>query len=232
MKKQVCVLAFDDSPHEKSDLIRYIDTNSPSPLKLISLIGVTCRGLQLLHVEKTSIHVDGLDSTEKILTVFNNNPFRKEIRLIMIDSPTLGGFNPPDPFEIYEQTQVPVVLLPDKTPKSKIWEIYSKVFPNRLKQIEFLKKLPPLESLIVKVNRNPSISRKIYFHVIGVTKGEIVEILQFLSEYSAIPEPLRIAHIIASSQILYNQSNNLLNFNNKREKKKLKFKNSIIKESL
>ena len=192
-------MAFDDGPHLKSDLAHF--NQNFDKISNIPLIGVVCRGIQLLNVSKGSIQVDGIDSTKEILKMYESNPYKNEIRLIMIDSPTLGGFNPPNPFEIYEMTRIPIILLPDKKPKSVISDVYSKVFPEREEQIEVLKKLPPLESLILSINQDPNISREIFFHAIGISKNEIVDLLNYLSEFSAIPEPLRLAHIIASSYV-------------------------------
>ncbi|MHA1900956.1 MAG: endonuclease dU [Promethearchaeota archaeon] len=190
-------MAFDDAPHLKSDLAHF--NQKSDDIHKVSLIGVVCRGIQLLNVSIGSIHVDGLDSTQEILKMYKENPYNNEIRLIMIDSPTLGGFNTPNPFEIHEKTQIPIILLPDRKPKTKINEIYGNIFPERYEQIEMLKKLPELESLTVSINQDPKISREIFFHAIGITKSEIIDLLNYLSEFSAIPEPLRLAHIVASS---------------------------------
>jgi len=199
VKKKICLMAFDDSPHLKSDLAHFNQNSDKN--SNISLIGVVCRGIQLLNVSKGSIQVDGTDSTKEILKMYALNPYKDEIRLILIDSPTLGGFNPPNPFEIYERNKIPIILLPDEKPKSVISEVYSKVFPEREEQIEFLKKLPKLESFTVSINQDLNISREIFFHTIGINKNEIIDLLNFLSEFSAIPEPLRLAHIIASSYV-------------------------------
>jgi len=192
-------MAFDDGQHSKYDLAKY--SNKSDFIPKTPLVGVTTRGIQLLHLSYGKIEMDGIDSTNEVIRLYEENPYKKEIRLIMIDSPTLGGFNPPNPFEIYEKTQIPILLLPDKKPKTVISEIYGQVFPEREEQIEILKKLPKLESLIVNINQDPKILREIFFHAIGITKNEIVELLNFLSEYSAIPEPLRLAHIAASSYV-------------------------------
>ncbi len=192
-------MAFDDGQHSKNDLAKY--SNNSDFIPKTPLVGVTTRGIQLLHLSYGTIEIDGVDSTDEIIRLYEENPYKNEIRLIMIDSPTLGGFNPPNPFEIYEKTKIPVILLPDKKPKTIISEIYGQVFPERNEQIEVLKKLPKLESLIVSINQDPNISREIFFHTIGITKNEIIDLLNHLSEYSAIPEPLRLAHIAASSYI-------------------------------
>ncbi len=198
MKKKIGILAFDDGPHKHEDLLHL--SNDPDYLpRSVPLIGVFCHGTQLIHVFQSTIAVDGTDATSQILKVYHTHPFRPEIRLILIDSPTLAGFNPPNPFDIHSQTGIPVVLIPSSEPKSHIAEVYAKAFPNRIETIAFLQQLPPLDSLLVTINTDPNTSRMIYFHAIGTTKDELLEVLHHLSLYSAIPEPLRLAHIIASS---------------------------------
>jgi hypothetical protein len=198
LKSNIGILAFDDGPHKREDLLHL--SNDPDYLpRSVPLIGVFCHGTQLIHVSQSTITVDGTDATHQILEVYHNHPFRQEIRLIMIDSPTLAGFNPPNPFDIHLQTGIPVVLIPSSEPKSHIAEVYAQVFPDRTETIAFLQQLPPLESLNVHINADPHTSRMIYFHVIGASKDEIQGVLHNVSLYSAIPEPLRIAHIIASS---------------------------------
>lgn len=199
MKKNIVTIAFDDAPHSKSDLAHRNGKDPKSTISpKISLVGVTCRGTQLLHVTRSKITVDGTDATEKILEIIRQNPYSQEIRLIFIDSPTMGGFNPPNAFTIYKQTHIPVILLPDSSPRSKICDVYRAVFPDRTDQIAYLEQLPPLENLKVEINNNPGISRIIYFHAIGIEKQELLSLFRHLSEFSAIPEPLRLAHIIAS----------------------------------
>jgi uncharacterized protein len=190
------VIGIDDAPHIKKDLNKNRDPSTP--MREIPIIGVVCRGLQLIHVSQSKIHVDGKDSTKVIIDLFLKNPYKNEIRLIMIDSPTLGGFNPVNPFEINSQTEIPVILIPDSSPKEPMFKIYEKIFPDRREEIKWLKNLPPIEKIKLNVNANPSIQREIFFHAIGINREEIIELLQNLCHYSATPEPLRLAHLIAS----------------------------------
>ncbi len=198
MKPKVVVMAFDDGPHHAEDLYHSNQSPKNAKPKTTALIGVVCRGIQLLHVSESTIEVDGTDSTEKILQLILQNPFLPEIRLILIDSPTLGGFNPPNPFYLYEQTKIPLLLIPDRKPQSHIAQVYRDIFPQRTDQIEFLQKLPPLSSFKLSINTDPHITSDLYFHAIGIEISAIKEILRYLTHFSKIPEPLRIAHLIAS----------------------------------
>jgi len=193
------ILGIDDSPHLKGELHHY----RPSPMlsdkiNQVNLVGAICKGLQLIYTAKEPIEVDGTDSTEAILRLYRNSPFQNQIRMIMINSPTVGGFNIVNPFRINEITQLPIILLSDRKPQSNIAEIYARVFPERKEQIEVLRRLPPIEELKVNLISDSNCSGMIYFHCIGIPKSEILPVLRSLSYYSALSEPLRLAHTIAT----------------------------------
>ncbi|TFH27013.1 MAG: DUF99 family protein [Promethearchaeota archaeon] len=200
LKIKSCILAFDDGMHEKADLYhsRPHDPHSIPSLKKTSLIGVITKGLQLLHVTRSCIEIDGRDATDCILEVYNHNPHHHEIQAILIDSPTMGGFNIPDVFAIHQRTNLPVILIPSHPPTQSIVAVYRSVFPDREHEIQILTKLPPISSIEVRVNCTPEITKLLYFHAIGVEFSDIVEFLQYTTHFSAIPEPLRLAHLIAS----------------------------------
>lgn len=196
------ILAYDDGPHLRDDLLNYRNgqkTQENTQSHQSPLVAVACKGLQLIHVDHTYIDVDGLNSTDRILELYQRCPFRPELRVIMIDSPTMGGFNILNPFRIHAETGLPVLLVPDSQPRSPIVEVYRHVFPDRTAQIEVLQQLPPLEDLSLSIKTDPNVVGKVYFHVIGAEKPDITGLLSYLAEYSLIPEPLRLAHIIAAN---------------------------------
>ncbi|MHA1619241.1 MAG: endonuclease dU, partial [Promethearchaeota archaeon] len=149
LKRKSCILAFDDGIHEKSDLFhsQTHDHYAISKPKTTSLIGVITKGLQLIHVTRSHIEIDGRDATERILEIFDQNPYRHEIQAILIDSPTMGGFNIPDAFKIHQRTKLPVILIPSNAPTQSIVAVYQSLFPDRENEIEILKKLPLISSI-------------------------------------------------------------------------------------
>ena len=69
MKKKIGILAFDDGPHKREDLLHL--SNDPDHVSIIvPLIGVFCHGTQLIHVSRSEITVDGIDATHQILEVY------------------------------------------------------------------------------------------------------------------------------------------------------------------
>jgi len=197
MKANIGILGIDDSPHSREHLANAIQKGHPP--KIVQLVGVTCKGTQLLHVGHHPIEVDGTDDTNAVLALFEESPFNHEIKLILINSPTVGGFNIINPQKIYDRIQMPMVFLSENRPTSNIAEVYTKVFPDRTEQITTLKNLTALEELTVPIVSNPKVSGKVYYYNYGITNQEIKPILLALGLHSAIPEPLRLAHIIAST---------------------------------
>jgi hypothetical protein len=198
VKNKIVTLAVDDSPHDRQDLDHYRPNSNLKSRKSVPLIGVINKGLQLLEVNWVPVEVDGIDGTQKVLKLYQQSSFQQEIRLILINATTVAGFNIIDPFELFNQTQIPVLLVSDNKPRSSIVEIYSKIFPQRTEQIEILKRLPQIEELKVPIRVDPHNFGTIYFHNIGCVLEEVIPLLHYLSYYSALPEPLRLAHTIAA----------------------------------
>jgi endonuclease V-like protein UPF0215 family len=197
MKTNIVVLGIDDSPHSKEDLSKARSKDHPP--KIVQLISVSCKGSQLLYVGHHPIEVDGIDATSAVIALFEDSPFKHEIKLILINSPTVGGFNIINPRQIFDRTKVPIVFLSENRPTSNISEVYTKVFPDRLEQISTLQNLTILEELTVPIITNPKITGKVYYYIYGATNQEIKPVLLALGMHSALPEPLRLAHIIAAT---------------------------------
>ena len=117
MKNKIVILGIDDFPHQRDDLFHYCPDPTQTKGPTIPLIAVTCKGLQLVDIQSVFIEVDGIDGTEKVISLYEKFPFKSEIRLILINAITVGGFNIINPFEIQEKTQVPVLLVSDNKPK-------------------------------------------------------------------------------------------------------------------
>jgi len=117
IKKEIRILAFDDGPFEFRGSGKAI------------LIGSIFRGGEFMDgLLKTEVDVDGMDATKKIIDVTNKSK-HKDLRVIMLDGITFAGFNTVDIKEIFEKTNLPVIVVNRKK-------------PNLEKFLDSLKKLP------------------------------------------------------------------------------------------
>jgi hypothetical protein len=158
-----------------------------------TIIGVVFRGGYWLEgIMRTQVEVDGLDATDKISEMIARSQHRKQLRVVMLDGITFAGFNVVDVSELSEMVGLPVIAITRERPN--------------LEDIR-----TALENLPFTERRWKAIAdREQFFEVIGHRKTGIFmqtaglelntarEIVIKTSTRSNIPEPLRVAHLIAS----------------------------------
>jgi endonuclease V-like protein UPF0215 family len=139
----------------------------------------------------TTVAIDGLDATEKVVSMINISPHRKQLRLIMLNGITVAGFNLVDIKKLNLETKLPVLALTHEKPD--------------LESIRrALKKLPDFEKrwkIILEAGEIHEVTNKgteIYLELAGISLSDAEEIIKLTSTRSCLPEPLRVAHLIAS----------------------------------
>jgi hypothetical protein len=182
LKKEIRVLGIDDAPFDKF--------NDKKTL----LIGTFFRGGNFIDgVVSTKINVDGNDATNKIIELVKKTKFYPQLRAIMLDGIAVGGFNVIDITKIHQKTKIPVIVVVRKYPDFKEIE----------RVLIKLKKKPKIKLLrkAGKVHKAGSI----FIQFAGLDLEEAKEILKITCTRSFIPEPVRVAHIIASG-LTYGES--------------------------
>lgn len=182
VKPEIRVLGIDDGvfvPHSKT---------------LVPVVGVVFRGGYWLDgVMHTEIAVDGFDATEKISAMIKQSAHCRQLRVIMLYGVTFGGFNVVDIMRLNTETALPVIVV-------------TREKPDLEKIREALKHLPETEkrwNAVMKAGEMVEVStrsrdEKVYLHVAGLSFTDAERIVRLTSTRSSIPEPLRVAHLIAS----------------------------------
>jgi len=179
MKQQIRLLGIDDSPFRFTD-------------KYGMVIGVIMRGGEYLEcVLRRNIVIDGTDATLICKDMIKNTRHKKQLRAVLLDGIALGGFNVVDIAELYNDTNLPVLTITrDKPDFDKIKLALKKNFKDWKKRWTIISKGELYE---VKTSDNP-----IYVKCIGINFEEAKEIIKLSTIRGVIPEPIRVAHLIAS----------------------------------
>ena len=181
LKPEIRILGFDDAAF------------TPRSRELVPVIGVIFRGgIFLDGLLKTEVLVDGNDATEKIIKLVNSTRHKQQLKVIMFDGITLAGFNTVDVKRIFEETKLPIIVINRKMPNlTKVKRALKKFedFEDRWKAVENAGKIK--ECYIKDF-------KKIYYQNIGIDDSMAREVIKLSCTRSYIPEPLRIAHIIAA----------------------------------
>jgi len=187
VKEEVRVLGVDDGPFQFG------------PGEKALVVGTVFRGgLWLEGLLTRHVDVDGDDATQCIINMVNSSRHRRQIRVVMTDGLTLAGFNVIDGNEVFRKTGLPVISVTRNNPDLKAIMSALKRFPDfdeRWSRIE--EAGPPLRHTFQTARGR----RSVYFQAFGVGEEDARRIIDVTSTRSLIPEPIRVAHIIASGVV-------------------------------
>lgn len=175
MKSEIRVVGIDDSPFDKGKD------------KKTLILGVFYRGGNFLDgVLSTYVQVDGSDATMKIAQMALKSKFYTQLRAIMLNGIAVGGFNVIDIKKLYQKTKIPVIVVMRKLPKVGEME-------SALKKLKMERKIKLIKSA-GKIKK----AGKVFIQVCGISFEKATEIVKLTATHSYVPEPIRVAHLVAS----------------------------------
>lgn len=180
IKQEIRVLGIDDGkfkPHTKGEVL---------------VVGVVFRGgVSIDGVMHTQVAIDGLDATEKLTRMINGSPHKPQLRLIMLNGVTLAGFNLVDLPKLHADTGLPVIALTQVKPD--LDDIHSALghLPNSEERWHIIQNAGEIHEV---TNRGS----KLYMGLAGIGLSEAMIVLDLTTVRGSLPEPLRVAHLIAS----------------------------------
>jgi hypothetical protein len=182
LKSEIRILGFDDAAFESKAKGK------------VPVIGVVYRGGKFLDgVLRTDVEIDGLDATEKMTKLINSSRHKQQLKVIVFDGITLGGFNIIDIKKLHKKTGLPVIVVNRKHPNLKEVKNALKKFKDFKKRWKIIKNAGKIKSCTLKEGK------KVYYQSVGLDDEETEEIISISSTHSFIPEPLRVAHLIATA---------------------------------
>ena len=151
----------------------------------------------------TKVKVDGDDATEKILNMVKKSKHLSQLQCIMLDGIAVAGFNVIDIKKLNKLTGLPVIVITRKKPNMKkiIRALKKANEKNKKSENEVKKKLAMIKKA-GNVHEVELKNKKIYFQCSGISEEKAREIIRLSSSHALVPEPIRIAHLIASGIVL------------------------------
>jgi endonuclease V-like protein UPF0215 family len=182
IKPEIRVLGVDDGafvPHSRG---------------FAPIIGVVFRGGYWLDgVVSTKVEIDGFDATDKLSSMIIRSAHYRQLRVIMLDGITFAGFNVVDIKGLNAETGLPVIVVTRDRPNFDDVHSALKNLPESEKRWEALLNA----GQIFEVNTKTK-TKKVYIEISGISEDDAQKIVKLTSTRSSVPEPLRVAHLIAS----------------------------------
>ncbi|NLK25321.1 MAG: DUF99 family protein [Euryarchaeota archaeon] len=182
MKKQVRVLGIDDSPFTFQS-------------KRALLVGVVARLPTYIEgIMRTECDVDGTDANAAIEDMVMRSRYREQLKVIMLDGVAVGGFNVVDIDHLYRTTGIPCATVTRALPNyDDIEDALRTHFKDWKVRLDIIKQHP-----LYKLG---SARHPIYATAVGIGIDDLEIILKECTVVGALPEPLRIAHLISSAMV-------------------------------
>jgi uncharacterized protein len=176
-KKFSNVVGFDDAPFDRRH-------TGPVPV-----VGAIFADLRLDGVLTGTIKKDGADAAESLAGLILGSKFAGHIRLIMLQGITLGGFNVVDAPALGERTGLPVLVVARVKPDmDAIHDALRKDIPGGRQKWSIIEGLGAMEPV-----------NGVYMQRVGLNREEAAAVIRRFSVNGNIPEPIRVAHLIAGA---------------------------------
>ncbi len=140
--------------------------------------------------------VGGLDATERIIEMYRSLE-REDVMAMMLNGCIISWFNVIDLRKLHEETKLPIISV-TYNPSPGIREYFIKYFPEDWKtRVEIYERNGPRIEI---TNKN---KLKLYVRSVGLKPEDAAKLLDRYTLFGRIPEPLRVAKLIAHSLLIH-----------------------------
>jgi hypothetical protein len=179
MKPKSRFLGIDDAPFRFSD-------------ETVPVVGVVVQAPSYIEGVMTTIaEVDGRDATGRIGTMIAGSRYRTGLAMVLLDGTAVGGFNVVDVDALHREIGRPIVTVTREKPDLEAIETALR------------RRFDDWEDRLGRMRRHPpeamrSARGTLWVSFVGTDRAVVREALALTTVRGVLPEPLRIAHLIAA----------------------------------
>jgi endonuclease V-like protein UPF0215 family len=186
VKGEIRIIGWDDAPFTFRD-------------RETLLMGVVCRGGGWVDgILTAQIDVDGHNATSRIAESVRGSGHHDQLRVIMLNGITFGGFNIVDLEALHRMTGLPVIAVIRSRPDLDSIKKALGKFQDSRKRWNRIKKAGRIQEIMITGKVIKEKNKRVYYQKIGVSRKTAEEIIRVSCTRSLVPEPLRVAHLICS----------------------------------
>jgi len=176
-RKLTNVVAFDDAPF------------SHGHRGEVPVVGAVCAGLRLDGVLIGRVRRDGANAARNLVRLVSESRFARHVQLVMLQGVALAGFNVVDVRFLSRRLDVPVLVVSRKQPDmDAVREALLHRVPGGAHKWKLIELLGPMEK-----------TGPVFVQRAGLSLEEARILVDQFAIHGHIPEPLRIAHLIAGA---------------------------------
>jgi endonuclease V-like protein UPF0215 family len=172
------VIGIDDAPHSRGR----------GRVPIVGVVTSRSRmdGLVVGHVQR-----DGRNATEQIAALLVESPFVDHVQAVLLQGITFGGFNVVDLAGLHAEVGRPVLVVVRRRPDLKqIERALVEQVPGGRRKWATMQRAGALEPL-----------HGLFVQRAGLSLSEAEGLLERTTSHGKLPEPLRLAHLIAGALV-------------------------------
>lgn len=153
----------------------------------VALVGAAFTGPRLDGVLLGRARRDGADATRRIGEMVQRCRFNP--RVLLLGGIAVGGFNVVDVHGLHAATGLPVLVVARRSPDlARIERALLERVPGGRRKWALIRAAGPMEPL-----------EGLFVQRAGLTPGQAAQVLRDARVHARVPEPLRVAHLIAGA---------------------------------
>jgi endonuclease V-like protein UPF0215 family len=169
------VIGFDDAPFEYEHRGR------------VRIVGVVCARTRMDGLVSGFVSRDGTNSTDRMIELVRKSQFAKNVRAVLLQGIAVAGFNVVDVVRLHESLAVPVLVVVRRPPRLvRVERALLEHTRGGARKWKLIQRAGEVERL-----------GPIYAQRIGIDRDAALALLRATTLHGNIPEPLRLAHLIA-----------------------------------
>jgi endonuclease V-like protein UPF0215 family len=172
------VVGFDDAPFRRG---RRGD---------VTVVGAVCGRTRLDGVITGRVRQDGANATRRLAELLRHSPFDRHARAVLLNGIAVGGFNVIDIQRLAAMLERPVLVVARRPPRMDRIRRALAGLPGGARKWALIERAGPMEPM-----------RGVYVQRAGVTPQQADELLRATTLHGNLPEPLRLAHLIAGGLV-------------------------------
>jgi len=169
------VVGFDDAPFARSHRGDVL------------VVGAVFAGNRLDGVISTKVRRDGANATQRLIDCLTGSKYFDQLQAILLQGIAFAGFNVVDLQRLHEATGLPVLVVARYRPDMHaIRKALLEKVPGGARKWRLIEAAGPMEPM-----------NALYVQRCGITAENAEKLLASMQQNSQLPEPLRVAHMIA-----------------------------------
>ncbi|MDQ1592722.1 MAG: uncharacterized protein QOG71_3349 [Pyrinomonadaceae bacterium] len=153
----------------------------------VRVVGVVYSGARLNGVLSGRVRRDGANAAQKLAELVAGSKFAPQLQLVMLQGIALGGFNVVDIHGLHAELGIPVLVVARRAPRmGLIRDALLGRVPGGRRKWALVERAGAMES-----------AGGVFVQRAGLSFDTAGDIIRRFSVYGNLPEPLRVAHLIA-----------------------------------